>query len=158
MVNHELLLGTLRKKEFSKEIQGVVAAVLDSRVRVPNPVGVETVLRMVGRCGKVFELCNMGINIFNGDIVRLDFDDTRDWVAIHHTKCKEVNAEPYRKNIKDHTGFYLFSGLWNEGDALSSEPYGKCKGMLKRGMFPHVQIVGNISKDYIQYRKNERLL
>jgi hypothetical protein len=59
--NHELLLGTLRKKEFSKEIQGVVAAVLDSRVRVPNPVGVETVLRMVGRCGKIFELCNMGI-------------------------------------------------------------------------------------------------
>lgn len=61
MGNHELLLGTLRKKEFSKEIQGVVAAVLDSRVRVPNPVGVETVLRMVGRCGKIFELCNMGI-------------------------------------------------------------------------------------------------
>lgn len=59
--NHELLLGTLRKKEFNKEIQGVVAAVLDSRVRVPNPVGTETVLRMVGRCGKVFELCNMGI-------------------------------------------------------------------------------------------------
>ena len=62
MGNHELLLGTLRKKEFSKEIQGVVAAVLDSRVRVPNPVGIETVLRMVGRCGKVFELCNMGMN------------------------------------------------------------------------------------------------
>lgn len=61
MGNHELLLGTLRKKEFSKEIQGVVAAVLDSRVRVPNPVGVETVFRMVGRCGKVFELCNMGM-------------------------------------------------------------------------------------------------
>ena len=60
MGNHELLLGTLRKKEFSKEIQGVVAAVLDSRVRVPNPVGVETVLRMVGRC-KIFELCDMGI-------------------------------------------------------------------------------------------------
>lgn len=38
-----------------------MAAVLDSRVRVPNPVGTETVLRMVGRCGKVFELCNMGI-------------------------------------------------------------------------------------------------
>ena len=62
MGNHELLLGTLRKKEFSKEIQGVVAAVLDSRARVPNPVGIETVLRMVGRCGKVFELCNMGMN------------------------------------------------------------------------------------------------
>jgi hypothetical protein len=24
-------------------------------------VGIETVLRMVGRCGKVFELCNMGM-------------------------------------------------------------------------------------------------
>ena len=61
MGNHQLLLGTLRKKGINKEIQGVVAAVLDSRVRVPNPVGVETVLRMVGRCGKVFELCNMGM-------------------------------------------------------------------------------------------------
>ena len=39
----------------------MVAAVLDSRVRVPNPVGVETVLRMVGRCGKIFKLCDMGI-------------------------------------------------------------------------------------------------
>lgn len=62
MGNHELLLGTLRKKEFSKEIQGVVAAVLDSRVRAPNPVGIETVLRMVGRCGKILKLCNMGMN------------------------------------------------------------------------------------------------
>ena len=61
MGNHKLLLGTLRKKEFSKEIQGMVAAVLDSRVCVPNPVGTETVLRMVGWCGKVFELCNMGM-------------------------------------------------------------------------------------------------
>lgn len=61
MGSHELLLGTLRKKKFSKEIQGVVAAVLDSRVRVPNLVGTETVLRMVGWCGKVFELCNMGM-------------------------------------------------------------------------------------------------
>jgi hypothetical protein len=42
--NHELLLGTLRKKEFSKEIQGVVAAVLDSRIRIPNPVGNEDIL------------------------------------------------------------------------------------------------------------------
>lgn len=39
----------------------MVAAVLDSRVRLPIPVGNETVLRVVGRCGKVFELCNMGI-------------------------------------------------------------------------------------------------
>lgn len=61
MGNHELLLGTLRKKEFSKEIQGVVAAVLDSRVRVPNPVGIETVLRMVGRCGKILKLRDMGM-------------------------------------------------------------------------------------------------
>lgn len=39
----------------------MVAAVLDSRVRVPNPVGTETVLRMVGWCGKVLKLCNMGM-------------------------------------------------------------------------------------------------
>lgn len=45
MDNHQLLLGTLRKKEVSKEIQGVVAAVLDSCVRVPIPLGNETVLR-----------------------------------------------------------------------------------------------------------------
>ena len=61
MDNHQLLLGTLRKKGISKEIQGVVAAVLDSCVRVPIPLGNETVLRLVGRCGKVFELCNMGM-------------------------------------------------------------------------------------------------
>lgn len=54
-------MGTLRKKEISKEVQGMVAAVLDSRVRLPIPVGNETVLRLVGRCGKVFELCNMGM-------------------------------------------------------------------------------------------------
>lgn len=40
----------------------MVAAVLDSRVRVPNPMGNETVLRMVGWCGKVLKLCNMGMN------------------------------------------------------------------------------------------------
>ena len=61
MDNHQLLLGTLRKKEVSKEIQGVVAAVLDSRVRVPIPLGNGTVPRVVGRCGKVFELCNLGM-------------------------------------------------------------------------------------------------
>lgn len=61
MGSHEFLLGTLRKKGYNKEVQGVVAAVLDSRVRVPNPVGTETVFRMVGRCDKVFELCNMGM-------------------------------------------------------------------------------------------------
>lgn len=61
MGSHELLLGTLREKGYNKEVQGMVAAVLDSRVRVPNPVGIETVLRVVGRCGKVFELCNMGM-------------------------------------------------------------------------------------------------
>lgn len=51
----------LRKKGISKEIQGVVAAVLDSRARVPNPVGNGTIPRMVGRCGEGFELYNMGI-------------------------------------------------------------------------------------------------
>ena len=39
----------------------MVAAVLDSRVCLPNLVGNGTVPRMVGRCGKVFKLCNMGI-------------------------------------------------------------------------------------------------
>lgn len=44
MGNHQLLLGTLRKKGSEKEIQGVVAAVLDSRVRVPILVGNEDIL------------------------------------------------------------------------------------------------------------------
>lgn len=61
MGNHKLLLGTLRKKEVSKEIQGMVAAVLDSRVRLPNLVGNGTVPRVVGRCGSFSELCDMGI-------------------------------------------------------------------------------------------------
>lgn len=39
----------------------MVAAVLDSRVRLPIPVGNETVLRVVGRCGLFPELCDMGI-------------------------------------------------------------------------------------------------
>lgn len=39
----------------------MVAAVLDSRVRLPNLVGNGTVPRMVGRCGSFPELCDMGI-------------------------------------------------------------------------------------------------
>lgn len=40
----------------------MVAAVLDSRVRFPIPVGNETVLRMVGWCGKILKLRDMGMN------------------------------------------------------------------------------------------------
>lgn len=39
----------------------MVAAVLDSRVRLPNLVGNGTVPRVVGRCGSFSELCDMGI-------------------------------------------------------------------------------------------------
>ena len=51
-----------------------------------------------------------------------------------------------------------FYGLWYSGNVLTSEPYGKCAGMLKRGMFAHITIVGNISNstDYCRYIANEK--
>ena len=42
-----------------------MAAVLDSRVCLPNLVGNGTVPRMVGRCGSFPELCDMGITVQN---------------------------------------------------------------------------------------------
>lgn len=41
----------------------MVAAVLDSRVRLPIPVGNEDIPWVVGRCGSVSELCDMGITV-----------------------------------------------------------------------------------------------
>lgn len=98
------------------------------------------------------------MEIRNGDIIRLSSDETRDWVAIHCTKC-EKHYQRFNRNIKDNTGYYLFGGLWYSGNALTSEPYGKCAGMLKRGMFAHITIVGNISNssDYHKYIANEKV-
>lgn len=98
------------------------------------------------------------MEIRNGDIIRLSSDETRDWVAIHYTKC-EKEKQRFNRNIKDNTGYYLFGGLWYNGNALTSEPYGKCAGMLKRGMFAHITIVGNISNptDYRRYIANEKV-
>lgn len=103
----------------------------------------------------------MIFEIKNGDIIRFKNDNTRDWVAIHHTMCKNSNLlQSYNKNIKDNTGFYLFGGLWYEGNPLTSNPYGKTLGHLKRGMFNNiVAIVGNISNkdDYYKYLKFEKI-
>ena len=55
------------------------------------------------------------------------------WVAIHYSKCDYEDISHYRKHIKDNTGFYLFfGGLWYEGDANTSKPYGKSNGQLKK--------------------------
>ena len=100
------------------------------------------------------------LEVQNGDIIRFKNDNVRDWVALHYT-CGELRRrEKFNKNVKDNTGYYLFGGLWYEGNALTDKPYGKCMGILKRGMFADIEIVGNISNrdDYLQYKKCEKIL
>lgn len=63
------------------------------------------------------------------------------------------NREKFRRNIADHTGYYLFSGIWYEGDILTDKPYGKCIEQLRRGMFPNIEIVGNIIKDFEKFKE-----
>lgn len=99
------------------------------------------------------------IEIHNGDIIRFNNDTSRDWVAIHYSNCDAENITRFNKNVKDNTGFYLFGGLWYDGGANTSKPYGKSNGQLKRGMFGNIIIVGNINnkQDYEKYIKDERL-
>lgn len=86
------------------------------------------------------------IEINNGDIIQFkNENNSRYWVAIHHSKCNMDNA--------DHTGYYLFSGIWYEGDILTDKPYGKCIEQLRRGMFPNIEIVGNIIKDFEKFKE-----
>ncbi len=85
------------------------------------------------------------MNISNGDIVRFkQGNNWRDWVAIHYSNCNMSARVRHNKHNKNHTGFYLFSGLWYEGDIMTSEPYGKCIERLEKGMFPNIEIIGNI--------------
>lgn len=99
--------------------------------------------------------------ITNGTIIRLKSDTNRDWVCIHYTNCNMANRLKHNHNNKNHTGFYLFGGLWYEieGSKLTDMAYGKCIERLERGMFNNIEIVGHISnkKDYEQYLANERL-
>lgn len=99
------------------------------------------------------------MEIHNGDIIRLSSDNTRDWVAIYHTNCDMSKREKFNKNVKDHTGFYLFGGLWYEGDALTDKPYGKCIEQLRRGAWNNITIVGNIANkaDFEKYKRDERI-
>lgn len=102
----------------------------------------------------------INLEINNGDIIRFDNDKCRDYVAIHYSNIVDIGSyEKFNKNIKDHTGFYLFGMCLGEGDALTDRPYCEYAGMLKRGMFNNMKIVGNISNksDYIQYKKTERI-
>lgn len=92
------------------------------------------------------------LQINNGDIIKLKNDDNRYWVAIYHTNCNMDNRVKFRKNIADNTGYYLFSGIWYEGDILTDKPYGKCIEQLKKGMFPNISIVGNISNDLEKFK------
>ena len=95
--------------------------------------------------------------IENGTIIRLKNYDGRDWVCIHYTKCNMHHRIKHDKHNKNHTGFYLFGGLWKEGDALTDEPYCKCLERLERGMLNNVEIVGHIKKDYEKYLNDERM-
>ena len=86
-----------------------------------------------------------------GDIIHLDSDNARDWVAIR--------IQTKRKHSKNYTGFGLYSGLWYEGNVLTNDPYGKYAGELTVGHFNHATIVGNITNkgDFERYKKTERL-
>lgn len=98
--------------------------------------------------------------ITNGSIIRLKNDNTRDWVCIHYTNCNMSHRAKFNKNIKNHTGYYLFGGLWNEGNALTDKPYCKCIERLEKGMLNNIDsIVGHISNnsDYAKYKEFERL-
>ena len=96
--------------------------------------------------------------IQNGSIIRLESDTNRDWVCIHHSKCDLSWRKTLKKNNKNQTGFYLFGGLWSEGDPLTGDPYGKCIEHLERGMSENIEgVVGHISTDYEEYRNFERI-
>ena len=99
--------------------------------------------------------------IQNGTIVRLKSDTNRDWVCIHHSNCNMNNRLKHNKNNKNHTGYYLFGGLWyeHEGSKFTDKAYGKCIERLERGMFNNIEIVGFIGNDsdYKKYIECERL-
>lgn len=96
--------------------------------------------------------------ITNGSIIRLKNDDNRDWVCIHYSECDMSYRLRHNKNNKNHTGFYLFGGLWYEGSPLTDKPYGKCIERLERGMFNNISsVVGHISKDLEEYKISGRL-
>lgn len=95
------------------------------------------------------------ISIRHGDIVWLKKDIYRPyWVAFHHSRCHNLEYDRFRKHIKDHTGFYLLSALQEGSYPFSDTSYNKCMGMLKRGMFAHIEIVGNIYHrgDFLKYK------
>ena len=96
--------------------------------------------------------------ISNGSIIRLKNDSNRDWVCIHYSKCDMDYRLKHNKNNKNHTGYYLFGGLWYDGDPLTDKPYGKCLERLERGMFNNIEsVVGHISVDFNEYRCSGRL-
>lgn len=91
--------------------------------------------------GKIFDFSE----VKNGDIIRLKNDPQRDWVCIHYSKCDMSHRERHNDNIPNHTGFYLFSGLWYEGDPQTGDPYGKCIEHLEVGMRDNIErIVGSV--------------
>lgn len=96
--------------------------------------------------------------IKNGDIIRFASDNSRDWVVIHRSVCHKEVLQQF-STTNDCTPYYLFGGLWYEGNALTSQPYGKCIGPLKKGMSPYIAVVGHILKkeDYERYKKFERM-
>lgn len=101
-------------------------------------------------------------DIKDGDIIRFHNDNIRDWVAIHYTHLHDDTSfyEKYRKNIKNHTGYYLFGSLnTNYSDVLNPDSYNKYKGQLEIGHFNNICIVGNITniKNQKEYNDKERI-
>lgn len=96
------------------------------------------------------------------NIIRFDFDDTRVWIAIHYKYVEDSVLrcqEKIRKHVKDQTGYFLFGLPAGDRDYLASNPYRKCAGILHRGHFANMSIVGNISnpEDRKKYKQQERI-
>jgi hypothetical protein len=84
--------------------------------------------------------------IKHGDIIEFK-NSGEQWICLHHSTIDMSEMERYRPNVKDHTGFYLFRGLWYEGNLLTDKPYGKCRGQLRVGNFPDIKVVGNLAEN-----------
>lgn len=99
-------------------------------------------------------MCHYEYTICDGDIIKFINNTRHYWIAIQHSRCRD--SMRYRKHVKDQTGLCLFSCLKDGSNPSSWRSYTKNAGMLKRGMFPNIEIVGNIYNrgDFLKYKDN----
>lgn len=92
----------------------------------------------------------MDFSFKHGDVILYK---NNHWILLHFSCIDMSQRETFRKNVKDHTGLYMFSGLWYEGNRLTDKPYGKCLEQLKVGMYPDILLVGNVANDTTLFDK-----